>query len=811
MATALSQPPPSSGKPMMNVSYETFAPRSAAQINRLQRIAALTAGPTVVLEEKSNDPTWSLADCMSPLSSASHLSEKGSVQETLKRTLKATEQVTTLLKHTTSMRLALRASINIAEDISNRHAELLRHSGELSAAADRLQAEEAQLSRHAEEIGMPLQHYDAVDRIGVLVGVLFKGRTIVRGLAKIKVDNDEYPSILEEIDEAVEFFGNECGGKEALRIAERNRSSDGAQNMSGSMEYYRRSLALQEAALYLIREAVADRISQTTSDVTNHLNIAKIPIAADKLEASLVYTRFHGISARTNRLMLLVRNRLNRGEAYYDLFTLCRNTYCASRESLLKLTLRAHMDKLRDQHGLVGMTRLASVFLIRLCTVETSLYLDFFGDKKEESDDGKRASTSASTLASQVMSDEGTYYDSDFQTYLTNLCNALHRTVRRGLVTVLDLDTLCQIVSVLREERSMASSSPTTMAAARAISTVIEDAQERLIFCANSALSKEVVRFRSTPDDLDYPAKLVSKTVESATETGNDEDAVEKQLQVYESWFPPIRSVLRILSKIFRVVEARVFEDIARDSVQACTRCLKVGSSYILQRSGVIHADLFLVKHLLILREQLSPFDIELRSVERQLDFSDAGKAVSRFLANRNRRLFSMSTENALVTLLREGVSVQEANVDSKRDLEDALRSACNDFIEHTSQNIASDLINFGAQCKITGDNTSNQAFMQGDVVKSMLESTAMIVEVQLAEVTNQMSLYLDNGATQSILLKPVSRKIVRAIEDAKKYVLKTIDDENGWNPEERTSVLALMSEIETQVKQSTKTFGSAK
>jgi len=42
------------------------------------------------------------------------------------------------------------------------------------------------------------------------------------------------------------------------------------------------------------------------------------------------------------------------------------------------------MDKLKDQHGLVGMTRLASVFLIRLCTVETALYLDFFGDKKTE-------------------------------------------------------------------------------------------------------------------------------------------------------------------------------------------------------------------------------------------------------------------------------------------------------------------------------------------------------------------------------------------------------------------------------------------
>jgi len=39
-----------------------------------------------------------------------------------------------------------------------------------------------------------------VDRIDLLVGVLIKYQTVVRGLAKIKVDNDEYPSILDEID-----------------------------------------------------------------------------------------------------------------------------------------------------------------------------------------------------------------------------------------------------------------------------------------------------------------------------------------------------------------------------------------------------------------------------------------------------------------------------------------------------------------------------------------------------------------------------------------------------------------------------------
>jgi hypothetical protein len=124
----------------------------------------------------------------------------GVVKDTLEQAHSMGTTLSLQLKHATSLRLALRASINIAEDISNRHADLIRHSGELSAAADRLQEEQAILTRHAEEIGLPLQHYDAVDRIGVLVGVLFKGKAVVRGLAKVKVDDDEFPGILDEID-----------------------------------------------------------------------------------------------------------------------------------------------------------------------------------------------------------------------------------------------------------------------------------------------------------------------------------------------------------------------------------------------------------------------------------------------------------------------------------------------------------------------------------------------------------------------------------------------------------------------------------
>ncbi len=865
------------------------------------RIAALTAGPwstaSTTEEQKESssdfDEPITLTAAMCPPKSSTYTTNSSSndstfssvtdqkINNTLRHTINATQNLSTLIKHTASLRLALRASINIASDVSERHSDLLRHSGELSAAAERLQHEEQVLTRRAEEIGKPLKHYDAVDRIGPLVGVLFKegGKVVVRGIAKLHVDNDEeFVRVLEEIDEAVEFFGEDGGGAEIFGrpgsggMASNNRRGGRERTASqqpfqatasGSAEYYRRACALQDAALELLRVGVADRISQTSSQIQDALKIPKVPIAADKLEASLVYTRFHGISRRSNALINIARKRVETlgsgslaASSYEDFLTLCRNTYCGARETLLTTTIRSHMDILKNRHGLVGMTRLASVFLIRLCTVETALYLDFFGDPdkrrqttKKGNDGGddetaaerneagndasplKRLGSSSSqqpsgaAIASQILED-ATYRDAEFQSMLGSLCSALHRTIRRGLVSVLDLDVLCQVVSVLREERSAANSTSTTLAAARAVSGVIQDAQERLIFCANTSLHKEVVRFKPSAADLNYPGKLLGEKPKPAIIVEDEEgkgggakkaekeeeseinDAVAAQLRVYESWFPPMRSVLRILSKIFRVVEPRVFEDIALSAVQACTKSLKDGSSHILRASGQIHADLFLVKHLLILREQLSPFDIQLRSVERQLDFSEAGKAVSRFLANRNRRLFSMSTENALVTLLREGVSVQESSVDSKRDLEDCLRSACNDFIEHTTSFLLGSISKFVEQCK-NEDSTvvlKTKSFMNGIVVKGMFGSALGNLESELGNVSTQMKLYLENSSTQSILLKPVVRTITRALEEARRFIDEVPDDENDWDAELREEVLKGASTFETRLKAATST-----
>ena len=49
---------------------------------------------------------------------------------------------------------------------------------------------------------------------------------------------------------------------------------------------------------------------------------------------------------------------------------------------------------------------------------------------------------------------------------------------------------------------SLTSASPTTRPASRVLSKMIVDAQEHIIYCANSVLANKVLRFTASSDDL---------------------------------------------------------------------------------------------------------------------------------------------------------------------------------------------------------------------------------------------------------------------------------------------------------------------
>ena len=134
--------------------------------------------------------------------------------------------------------------------------------------------------------------------------------------------------------------------------------------------------------------------------------------------------------------------------------------------------------------------------------------------------------------------------------------------------------------------------------------------------------------------------------------------------------------------------------------------------------------------------------------------------------------------------------------------------SQCNDFIEHTSNSVAKDLLAIVEAYKMADSSASlaSETVCGGDSVVGMLQKMLDTLEVSLGEITSQMGLYLGNPATQSILLKPVTRKITRALDDVRKLAAKLEDGVNSWDAEKRSKVTELTLLLERNIKASTRT-----
>lgn len=595
----------------------------------------------------------------------------------------------------------------------------------------------------------------------------------------VDVTSGEFVKLLHRLDECVAYASSSSGV-----VAD----ADG---------YLAKFLDLQKKAFHVIHDHVVGVLKETSAQVAKELKEERAAGAgfmhADLTDASKEYLRFRTIAPKVKSLMTELYSRakglsMTNGESPMNgmpktpsspvtgrpygespliwatrntamsLYADCEECFLDHRKRLLQPSVAAHVNSLAEVRNMIALARLGSSYVLRVCQLERQLYEHFFPRPASDSE-------------AQIL-----------DTALKNICDFLYVELRPQILQENDLDKLVYLIEVLKTEilgdevprrgQAGAAFAPSAIRA-------VEDAQERIIYRAEVYLRDEIRSFSPSADDLDYPDKIlnVGKNQEGKSVTGkNDMRAVG----IYATWYPPVERTLRLLSMLYRCVDGQVFAGVAQEAVAMCVHSVS-GASAKIAASGKPHAEehaqLFLIWQLLMTREQISPFDVEMSYTEHELDFFELRSLLG-----------SVIRGQLSVRSLATPPSIREKVVDSKRELEHRVRSACESFILRTTRLILDPLLGFLAKCNALPSSRrverepkageippsplkepfdalkgTKGSFAHPSKVADIWKMCVEALETKFPDVVERMKVYITKSASRAVLLGQVRANIAEA------------------------------------------------
>eukprot|EP01039_Chlorochromonas_danica_P003267 gene3267-3580_t len=313
--------------------------------------------------------------------------------------------------------------------------------------------------------------------------------------------------------------------------------------------------------------------------------------------------------------------------------------------------------------------RQAFNLLLRIITLEYQLYASLFhhesslGEGGAGEDNGNGSSnkltnnsngntviaTPRNSGVSPKVNDDGQIVENNAEILriVEALSNSTRDLLRPLIIKEYSVDELCQLISSLTEDMKAQIATmhiPFTLqnVLVNHLSFLINDAKERLLYVAQIRLRSEVQMFEALPSQLDYPDLLLPRNAQSKHDYPTNHrqqqrvEMTEQEVGMYGSWYPPLRHTLSLLSKLYNIIDKVVFEDFSFHAIRYCIEALRTGSQAVKRRhqQNLLHGDLFLIRHLLILREQLAPFDLKLQTKERALDFTQTSQILQQLLVS---------------------------------------------------------------------------------------------------------------------------------------------------------------------------------
>ncbi|XP_006660180.1 conserved oligomeric Golgi complex subunit 3 isoform X1 [Oryza brachyantha] len=610
-------------------------------------------------------------------------------------------------------------TLSLFEELQSLHLSVATKTKTLHDACDQLLLEKQRLIEFAEALRSRLNYFDELEN----VSTSFYSQTM-------NIGNEQFLPLLKRLDDCISYVENNP------QYAE-------------SAVYLVKFRQLQSRALGMIRSHVLSILKAASSQVQAAIRGSGTAknIVTEGVEASLIYVRFKAAASELKPILGEIESRSSRKE-YTQILSECHSLFCEQRLYLIRGMVQQRISEFARKEALPSLTRSGCAYLMEACQFEHQLFAHFFPASASE----------ASSIAP----------------LMDPLCTYLYDTLRPRLIYEGNIDSLCELVDILKVEvlGEQLSRRGESVAGLRPIlQRILADVHERLAFCARTHIREEIANFRPSDEDLDYPGKLersVDATA-SSNASGNSD--------IYVTWYRPLEKTVSCLSKLYHRLEPSVFTGLAQEAVEVCSTSLQNASKAVAKKATAMDGQLFLIKHLLILREQIAPFDIEFSVTHKELDFSHLLDHLRRILRGQV-SLFDWSRSTSLARTFSP--RVLENQIDARKELEKSLKSTCEEFIMSITKLVVDPMLSFvtkvtavkvalssGSQGQkldsVLAKPLKTQAFASSDKVAELVQKVGAAIQQDLPKVMTMMRLYLQNPSTRLILFKPIKTNIVEA------------------------------------------------
>ncbi|KAF2084506.1 Sec34-domain-containing protein [Saccharata proteae CBS 121410] len=558
----------------------------------------------------------------------------------------------TLLESTTS-------ALDLLSSLSDSFKAVEAQTTAFRAQCEGLMTDQKRITKLADDMSENLQYYTYLEPTTRRLNAPGAGN-FVRGR--------DFAEMLSNLDDCIEYMQNHPNHRESATYRSRYR-------------------LLLTRALTLIRVHFTNALREIAADVSKRIADRQLN---DTTMSALLYAKFRVGAHELKQVGLEIQKRavLPAGaepgaEAeYQSLMNELYQSYSATRGRLILPIIAKKMTEISiapsSSKDLVAFARSSISYIRGICSDEYGLWSSWF-----EGDGG--------------------VYD-----FLEGICEPLYDHLRPRTIHETQLLKLCELCTLIQtrymeeEDEDMSPVESPRLDFAQLVHPALEDAQARLIFLSLAILRDDIEYFKPKPEDLDYPARNRRSSQSSIKGSGpalsgrktsngpltllpstpgdvdeGDDDARWAFNTAFGNWYPTLRKAIWLLSKIYRLVNSSVFDDLAHQIVHQTTLSLHSAASQISTRASPTDANLFLIKHLLLLKQQIVAFDIEFVTPDISLDFSSVTNTFWELRARGG--LFNPRNLMRLVggSLLPR---VVENMLDAKAELDGRLRTVINEF-----------------------------------------------------------------------------------------------------------------------------------